>query len=395
MTRFHAAVLALALACGAAHAQVVVSKTSGAKMGLDLSGLAGSGEAGQAFRSVLESDLFRSGWFVKTPAASAAYLVRGSAAGGLSAQVQVQDAMGVQKLGRAYSGTAAEARKLAHVAANEIIFALTGRKGMYSGRIAVIGNRTGKKELYVCDCDGQNMRQITHDNVVSLGPYWGPGGRLISYTSYLKGYPDPYIVEPATGSRRRVTATSRLNAAGGISPDGNQIALILSQGNPELFVSDLSGAGRVQLTRTPKGDEAAPCWSPDGRQIAYMMGQSGSVQIYRIDRGGGAPTRLTTQGSNNCAPDWGPNGLITYAGLTGGKFHIWIVHPETRQARQITKDFADYEDPTWAPDGRHILCARSVNYHSQLYVVDTAEPADPPFPLTDLAGDWYSPTWSR
>lgn len=387
------ALLALLLCVDTAPAQVVVSKNAGQKVGLDMSAFAGAGEAGQVFARTLETDLFRSGYFARTPAGAATYVLRGNASGTIAAACQVQESTGAQKFNKVYRGGPNEARKLAHLAADEIIFALTGRKGMNSGRIAVIGNRTGKKELYVCDCDGQNMTQLTRDNVVSLGPYWGPGGRQIAYTSYLKGYPDPYIVDVLSGSRHRVTSSTRLNAAGGISPDGRSIALIMSPGNPELYVADLSGGNRVQLTRTPKADEAAPAWSPDGRRIVYMAGQSGSVQLYVMDRAGGAPTRLTTIGRNNCAPDWGPNGWIAYSGLTGGKFHIWVVHPETREAKQITKDWADYEDPTWAPDGRHILCARSVNYKSELYVVDTL--GDPAFPLTNLPGDWYSPAWSR
>ena len=53
---------------------------------------------------------------------------------------------------------------------------------------------------------------------------------------------------------------------------------------------------------------------------------------------------------------------------------------------------ADYQEPSWAPDARHIVCARSVNYHSELYVLDTL--GDPEVRLTTLQGDWYAPAWS-
>lgn len=378
---------------GLGQAQVKVSKTGGEKVGLEISAFAAGGGAGAVFKQALEADLFRSGWFVRAPAGAAEYQVRGSASGGLTVQCQVQDRSGAQKYGKSYTVSDSGARKLAHKMADEIILAVTGKKGMNSGRIAMIGKRSGKKEVYVCDCDGQNVVQLTKDNSISVGPYWGPDARLLSYTSYLKSFPDAYVIDVSSGSRRRVASFPGSNLAGGISPDGRQIALVLSRtGNPELYVANVDGSGLTQLTRTPKG-EASPCWSPDGRQIAYVSDQSGSPQIYVMDRAGGAPVRVTSRGSQNVAPDWGPGGWIAYASSTGGKFQICVVHPGSREVKQLTTDWADHEDPTWAPDGRHILCARSQNYKSQLCVVDTL--GDPPFTLTDLAGDWYSPAWSR
>ena len=55
-------------------------------------------------------------------------------------------------------------------------------------------------------------------------------------------------------------------------------------------------------------------------------------------------------------------------------------------------DNADYEDPSWAPDNRHIVCTRILNFKRQLVVLDTL--GDPPRVLLNLAGDWYLPAWS-
>ncbi len=397
-TRIFSLIAALALAAPAAFAQVTVSKQIGEKSGFDTSAFAGASGAGAVFKQTLEADLFRSGWFVRAPAGVAEYALQGSAAGGLAVQCRVQERGGAAKYGKNFNVAEKDARRLAHQVADEIILALKNRKGMNSGRIAVIGNRTGRKELYVCDCDGQNMTQITSDNAACVGPFWGPGGRLVSYTSYVKGYPDAYVVDVISGSRRRVASFPGSNLAGGISPDGGSIALVLSRtGNPELYVGNISGQGLTQLTRTPKG-EASPCWSPDGRQLAYVSDQSGSPQIYIVDRSGGAPRRLTSRGRQNVAPDWGANGWIVYASSQGGRFQLGIAHPASGESRMLanTNDGADYEDPTWAPDGRHILCARTAGYKSQLYLVDSiADQPSPPFPLTNAAGDWYSPAWSR
>jgi hypothetical protein len=49
------------------------------------------------------------------------------------------------------------------------VLALTGFPGIASTRIAMVGNATGHKEIYICDADGENLRQVTRDGSISLG----------------------------------------------------------------------------------------------------------------------------------------------------------------------------------------------------------------------------------
>ena len=104
----------------------------------------------------------------------------------------------------------------------------------------LVGNRTKNKEIYLCDPDGQGLVQLTKDGKISLAPKWGPDGNTIVYTSYLKGYPDVYSIDLGTGSRNRLAGYPGLNTGADISPNGREVALILSKdGNPELYVKKL------------------------------------------------------------------------------------------------------------------------------------------------------------
>jgi Tol biopolymer transport system component len=69
-----------------------------------------------------------------------------------------------------------------------------------------------------------------------------------------------------------------------------------------------------------------------------------------------------------------------------------VIDPKSLQIKQLVQDYADFEDPSWAPDGRHIACSRTERYRSKVYILDTG--GDPPVALTDYKGDWYSPAWS-
>ncbi|MCS6771481.1 MAG: hypothetical protein NZ740_05585 [Kiritimatiellae bacterium] len=374
-------------------AQVRVVKGAGQKTSIDWSAYQALDADGQLFLKVLTDDLIRSGWFARAPAGSGELALTGEA-GGRSVQAVVFNRGTRQQVyGKRFPMEPNQVRRLAHVVADEIVLAVTGRRGMASGRIALVGNRTGRKELYLMDADGQNLVQLTRDQSINIAPNWGPGGRKLVYTSYLKGFPDIYLIELATGARRRISHYSGLNTGGAISPDGRQIAMILSKdGNPELYIRDLEGGKPIRLTQTLRAAEASPSWSPDGREIVYVSDQAGSPQLYIIGRDGGPPRRLTARGSQNVAPDWGSNNLIAYASLFGGRWSVCVIDPRSGEVRQITGGEADYEDPSWAPNQRHLAAARSIRYESKVVLLDTM--GDPPLVLTDYPGDWSSPVWA-
>ena len=386
----------LSLAALAAPAQVVVSKSAGDKVGVDLSGVTASGGAALAVRKTLENNIARSGWMEVAAPGKGAVAVRGAiaeAGGQVSFACAATDAAGRTFLNATYAQPAASAIYAAHQAANDLVVKVTGKPTFFLGKLAMIGTRGGAKELYLADSSAQDVRQVTQDRASVLKPRWSPDNRFISYTSFLKRYPDVYTIELATGARNRVAAYAGVNSGGAISPDGRSMVLVLSKdGNPDLYVQDLASRRLSRLTNTPRAVEGSPVWSPDGSRIAYVSDASGTPQLYLISRSGGAPERLTLRGSQNVSPDWGANGLIAYQTLSGGKFQIAVIDPATKQERIITPYDAAYEDPSWAPDGRHLAASRSVNYNYGVYLLDSM--GDKPVALT-TSGDWYAPAWSR
>lgn len=382
------------LSAPAIHAQVRVVKSADRKIAIDLSGLRTGGDSSsQTFFKTLEKDLRLSGWF-ETVRGNGEVRVNGTAtssggeikAGGQVVRLNDQAVL----LSKNYSGPT---RTAAHRMADDIVEAVTGHKGIASMRIVLVGNRTGKKELYLCDSDGGNVQQVPVKNGIVVGPSWGPDGNTIVYTSFMRDFPDICRIDLSRNRWDILASYGGLNTGSAISPGGKEMALILSKdGNPELYIKNLRSGVLTRLTATPRATEASPSWSPDGQNLVYVSDATGKPQLYIIPRTGGAPKRISSRGTENVAPDWGPNGLIACSSRSGGRYAIAVIQPSNGQTSYPTTDGADYEDPSWAPDGRHIVAARSVNYRSSLYLLDTI--SDRPVALLEGGGSWYAPDCS-
>jgi len=100
-----------------------------------------------------------------------------------------------QKLivGKRYKGRTDDLRKIIRRFCTEIIFQLTGDRGIFTSKIAFESTGPGNKEIFTCDFDGHDPKQVTHSKALTLSPAWSGDGEWLAYTSYAKGKPDLYI----------------------------------------------------------------------------------------------------------------------------------------------------------------------------------------------------------
>ncbi len=260
--------------------------------------------------------------------------------------------------------------------------------------MALVGKPIGSKvkELFLCDYDGGNLRPLTRGEDLSLAPQWDPQGATIYFTSYKKFCTDIDALNVATGSRRTITEYPGLNSCAAVSPNGRELAVTLSKdGRVGLYVKSLVTGESTPLIKTKNAAATSPAWAPTGDRLVYVSDQAGRPQLYIVSRRGGTPTRLTSRGTENVAPDWGANGWIAHSCKMGPQYQICAINPDSGEYKVLTTDGADYEDPSWLPDGRHLACSRTVNYRSEIWIVDLL--GDPPVRVSLLPRDydWTAP----
>jgi TolB protein len=296
--------------------------------------------------------------------------------------------------GKRYFGNADDLRLISHKFSDEVMYRLTGQKGIFLTKIAFVSDRSGKKEIYLMDYDGHNLTQVTNHRSITLSPAWSPDGKKIIFTSYKKGNPDVFMRELFYGRETRISHYSGLNIAPAWSPDDKKIVLTLSQdsGNSDIYIINLKGEKIKRLT-SDWANDVSPCWSPDGREIAFVSNRSGSPQIYTMEVTSKKIKRLTYEGSYNTSPAWSPKGdKIAFAGMRDGSFAIYTINPDGSGLRQVTPTSESSEDPSWSPNGRHIVFSSNRSGRKKVCIM-LADGSDQKMVTTGMGND-TNPCWS-
>ena len=296
-----------------------------------------------------------------------AYSVTGSS---FTLECRLYDVIrGTELTAKRYSGDLKELRRMGHTFSDEIMRAVSGEKGPFSGKIAYVSNTTGNKEIYLMDYDGFNSQRLTGNRAINLNPDFSPSGREIIYTSYKKGNPDLYRRELFTGAEARISSSRGINIGGAWAPDGNRIALASSKdGHSQIYLITKDGKQLARLTRNAALD-VSPAWSSDGSRLAFVSDRLGKPQVFVMNVDGSNVHRLTTSGAYNVGPRWSPrDDRIVYCRQQGNGFQIYAINADGSGDTRLTSEGSN-EHPRWSPDGRFIIFSSKRGGREALYVM--------------------------
>ncbi|MGH2612993.1 MAG: Tol-Pal system protein TolB, partial [Rhabdochlamydiaceae bacterium] len=221
------------------------------------------------------------------------------------------------------NGSLAKDRKNLHRLSDAIFKILFGKEGVASTKLIYsLKQRKGDRfvsEIWCCDWDGANARELTHDNNLCVTPVFLPPSAHYSndrflYASFKQGKSKIFIGSLSQGSGKRLIDLGGNQLLPAISPKRDKIAFICdASGRADLFMQEFNPetgeVGKpVQLFSYPRSTQASPTFSPDGSKIAFVSDKDGAPRIYtlpavhhekRVN-----PTLLTKRNIENSCPSW-------------------------------------------------------------------------------------------
>ena len=135
-------------------------------------------------------------------------------------------------------------------------------------------NSSGNWEIYTCNSDGSNIKQLTHTSDLDENfPTYSPDGSQIAFCASPKvadnspgdGY-EIYVMNSDGTNVVKLTNNNAMDMSPRWSPDGTRLAFIserLQLDKPEVYVMNVDGSNVIRVTTTPAAASAInPVWKP-------------------------------------------------------------------------------------------------------------------------------------
>jgi Tol biopolymer transport system component/predicted Ser/Thr protein kinase len=238
-------------------------------------------------------------------------------------------------------------------------------------RIVFTSGRSGSQEIWVCDSDASNPRQLTFVGGRGAGtPRWSPDGQQIAFDASPEGHDDIYVVSAEGGRSRRLTTERSNNVTPSWSRDGKWIYFASDRtGASQTWKMPAEGGQAVQVTK--KGGFAA-FESLDGRTLYYAKGRD-VPGLWKVPVEGGEETLVLEQLAVGLWGYWGltAEGIYFYDASTKAiEFFSFATHKVTQIAKPEKEPVRFNVGLAVSPDGRWILYAQMDQSSSNIMLVE-------------------------
>jgi Tol biopolymer transport system component len=194
--------------------------------------------------------------------------------------------------------------------------------------IAFVSDRSGPEEIWVCDINGNDVRQLTHKGPARF-PCWSPDSKSV----YFNTQGTDQVVWRVTIDGKAEQVVKYPTNSPDISPDGRFLLLRVRSSDP-----------KTQLWRTA----IVPVSSPD------------SPRFLPVPRNGGPPRA-----------QWINSTSFAYLDYIGGISNLWSENADGGAARQITRfDSGEILSYDVSRDGRYIAMSHGEHVNDIVLIRD-------------------------
>jgi len=230
------------------------------------------------------------------------------------------------------------------------------------------GKASPLAQLWACDRDGGNARQLTQTGERNSGARWSPDGTQIAFVSDRVSKSGLFVMSMSGGEARELTRHAQGISSLAWSPDGGQIAYVttVDPDNVDETTPEADAAPPVRVTRRID-------YKQDGRGY---LGDKRS-QIFVVDAQTGERKRVTTTLNDHSGPQWSPDGAklaVAVSMMNGIHSQLALIDVASGAVEHITPEDGNVSTWSWSPEGQRILYTgdTSMTWQSDIFVYDIA-----------------------
>jgi TolB protein len=287
-------------------------------------------------------------------------------------------------------------RMAVHRTSDEIERAITGKPGIAATRIAYVRGQA----IRIVDSDGAAEITVPTEDC-GVSPAWNPTGTMLVYAT-CGADSRIHLIDLATGRSRTLIGPTRnsIYITPTFAPDGQSVLYARrNESQADIFQLPLNQPNApVRLTGTRNVENTNPVFSPNGNRITYVSGVQGHPELYIMNADGTGADVLTNYDFSDknyrSDPDWSPDGLlIAYQErINNDRFQLRTIRTTGSTPKQLTSD-GENEQPSWAPDSRHLVFTSNRTGVRQLWILDVE--TNRVRQLTKSSGSKLGSWWTR
>jgi len=290
-------------------------------------------------------------------------------------------------LKKTYKAKFFQSDKLIDVLSNDIIKRLTGYKSVFGTKIATIRS-TGqfKKELFVMDWNGKNIKRISYHNSIVMSPAWSPQRDQIAYSTFVinKKLKNRVVALFLYHFKKNKTRLLSYQSHSVLSSDffskGQNILLSQSfgKGYTDVFRFNIKNSVFVPLISSGKRSiNVEARIHPKTGRLIFSSDRKGQTAIYTADSNGKNIKRVTRLGNHNSTPDWHPyKREFVFSAWSQGRMDLFLSSEDGTSIKRLTSlrkkngSWANNQSPSFSPDGRFVVFSSNVSGQYQLYILN-------------------------
>jgi serine/threonine protein kinase/Tol biopolymer transport system component len=181
-----------------------------------------------------------------------------------------------------------------------------------------------------------------------------------------------------TGTERAIPAPPHAYSTPRISPDGDRIAVGVSEQDIQVWLYDVSRETLSPFTFEGTTNDM-PVWTPDGKRIAFQSNRQGSLNIFwQLADGSGGLEQLTSSENIHAPNSFSPDGqqLAYHEVSPTAQRDIWLVRTsdpsegsgQVRKTQPLLQTPLDEAVARFSPDGHWLAYISNESGRYEVYV---------------------------